>query len=365
MPGRPIAAVRTLDIGQWAARMRMGGLRLWGRGMPSPEAAVAHLTAMQAQEHAYARWSVAQRTRGQVQASLVDRAFDDGRILRTHVLRPTWHYVAREDLRWLIGLSGPRVGARNARRYRELGLDTRTLARTNALIGAAVADAPLSRLQVAAVLGSNGVDVAGQRLAYMLMHAELTAVICSGPMRGKQHTYSAFNDRVPRERGPVGDDALSELARRYFTTRGPATVRDLAWWSGLTASDARNALVLANADLSSRVADRRTYWFAETTIPTVVPRVALVQCYDEVIISYRQSRDLLQTPTAAFSVPGHHDGFAHVVLLDGQLLGHWRVVGRRGRPAVETRLVDSPSAAIRRALTDEIQRYLDFVGAPR
>jgi hypothetical protein len=228
-----------------------------------------------------------------------------------------------------------------------------------------VAEAPLSRLQLAAVLRSNGVDVAGQRLAYMLMHAELTAVICSGPMHGKQHTYSAFNDRVPPERGPVGDDALTELARRYFTTRGPATVQDLAWWSGLTAADARRALVLANAELSSRVADGRTYWFAEATIPKVVPRVALVQCYDEVIISYRQSRDLLQTTTAAFSVPGHHDGFAHVVLLDGQLLGHWRVVRSRGRSVVETRLVDPPGAAVRRALSDEIGRYLDFVDAQK
>jgi hypothetical protein len=331
--------------------------------MPSPEAAVAHLVAMQAQEHAYARWSVAQRTRGQVNASVVDRAYDDGRFLRTHVLRPTWHYVARDDLRWLIGVSGPRVDARNARRYRELGLDTRTLARTNALIAGAVADAPLSRPQLAAVLGGHGVDVEGQRLAYVLMHAELTAVVCSGPMRGKQHTYCAFDDRVPPEHGPVEEDALAELARRYFTSRGPATVQDLAWWSGLTASDARRALALARTKLNSSVADGRTYWFVETIVPRAAPRIDLVQCYDEVIISYRHSRDVLQTPAAAFSTPGHHDGFAHVVLLDGQLLGHWRVVQRRGRAAVETRLVDSPSVAIRRALVHEIGRYLDFAEA--
>src|SRR5438045_2822918 len=123
----------------------MRALRLWESSLPSPVDVVGHLTAMQAQDHRHARWSVAQRTRAWVNGSAVDRAFDDGLILRTHVLRPTWHFVARDDLRWLIAISGPRVDAGNARRYRELELDARTLARANEVIAEAVADAPRTR----------------------------------------------------------------------------------------------------------------------------------------------------------------------------------------------------------------------------
>src|SRR5262249_43755860 len=115
------------NIDDWGARLRMWGLGLTRPGATTPEAVVAHLTAMQAQEHPYARWSVAQRMRGSPRAAMVDDAFDDGRILRTHVLRPTWHYVAATDLHWLLGLSGPRVDAGNARRHAELELDARTL----------------------------------------------------------------------------------------------------------------------------------------------------------------------------------------------------------------------------------------------
>src|SRR5437868_13077899 len=120
-----------MDSIGWMARQRMRGLGLWGEGEAGPGDVVRHLTAMQAQEHPYARWSIAQRMSGSVDGTTVDRAFDEGGVLRTHILRPTWHYVAPDDLRWLMALSGPRVNAANARRYEELGLDAHTLARAN------------------------------------------------------------------------------------------------------------------------------------------------------------------------------------------------------------------------------------------
>ncbi len=349
-----------MDAAEWVTRLRMHALRLWDDGLGSPADAVAHLTAMQAQEHPYARWSVGQRTTGSVRASAVDRAFDDGHVLRTHVLRPTWHYVAKEDMRWLIALSGPRVEAGNARRFRELALDARTLARTNDIIAEAVADAPRSRRELADVLERRGIDASGQRVAHIVMHAELSAVVCSGPMRGRQHTYAAFDQRVPPGTGPVGDDALRELARRYFATRGPATLQDFVWWSGLSTPQARHTLELATPQLSSRAVDDRTYWFAEQTLPRTTSRVDLVQCYDEVIISYGHSRDALQTPRVTFPVPRHVAGFVHVLLLDGRLLGHWRTVQSRHGVEVQTRITTSVDRSERHALADAIERYRRF-----
>jgi hypothetical protein len=342
------------------ARLRMRALGLWDRVQESPAAVVAHLTAMQSQEHHVARWSVAQRVAGGAVASEVDRAFDEGDILRTHVLRPTWHYVARQDLRWLMAVSGPRVLARTERRSRELGLDPRTLMRANDVIAEAVASGFQTRRDLAGFLEGKGIAVDGQRLPYMLMYAELTSVICSGPLRGKQHTYSAFDERVGTAPATTEDEALARLACRYFTTRGPATAKDFIWWSGLSTADARRAIDMAKDDLSSQSWDDCVYWFAELTAPKTRHQVDLVQCYDEVIISYTESRDVLQTAQVAFHVPGSIDGFTHVVLLDARLAGHWRLVSSKDGRKLETRIDDVLDARDQRALTSTIERHRRF-----
>jgi Winged helix DNA-binding domain len=339
--------------------------RVWGAGHDTAAEAVAGLTAVQSQEHWYARWSVGQRTR-RAKASEVDRAFDDGRFLRTHVLRPTWHYVAATDLGWLIELSGPRVDASNARRYRDLELDRVVLNRANDQIAATVADGHRTRRELGDALERRGIATDGQRLAHIVMHAELTGIVCSGAMRGKQHTYASFDERVPSRKGPRGDEALTELAKRFFTTRGPATLRDFAWWSGLPMADARRGLEIAAPQLEHRTVDDRELWFRGARSRTLsAPRVDLVQCFDETIISYRESRDVLQTRRVGFPVPGVVDGFSHVLLLDGRLLGHWRVARRGSAPdRVETHVRTKLTAAERAALAAAVQRFERFLGEP-
>lgn len=342
----------------------MRAQRLWGSRFDEPQDAVRWLTAVQAQEHPYARWSVGQRTR-RTTAAAFDRAFDEGRVLRTHVLRPTWHYVATADLGWLMRLSGPRVSAANATRYRQLGLDGNVLNKTNDIIAGAVAGGHLTRRELGAVLARKGISTDGQRLPHILMQAELDAVICSGAMQGKQHTYAAFDERVPDRSAPRGEEALAELAGRFFTTRGPATVRDFAWWSGLAMADARHGLEMVQSDLERLDVDERSYWFAERgTRSPAGTRVDLVQCYDEAIISYSQSRDVLQSRAASFAVPRALDGFTHVLLRDGRLLGHWRLTRTRQRAALETRVRSRLTADERIALTKAIERFSRFLDEP-
>ncbi len=352
------------DTAAWIARRRMQALALWGEGRPTPGAAVEHLVAMQAQEHEYARWSVAQRVGEDVTASDVDAAFDEGHILRTHVLRPTWHYVAPSDLRWLLALSGPRVMALGARRQRELALDAKTLTRAVDVVAHAVADAPRTRHELGAQLERCGIASGGQRLPHILMYAELNRAVCSGPVRQKQHTYAAFDQRVPSgSTSPTGEEALAELARRYFSTRGPATTSDFSWWSGMTIRDARRGLELAAEHLVSRIVDGRTYWFAEAAdVHPAGPaaRVDPVQCYDEVIISYRESRDVLQSPPVTFRLLERVDGFVHVLLLDARLLGHWRVRKARGAVDLETRTSVRLSRDHKSALDAALDRYRRF-----
>ena len=341
---------------------RMRAQRLWSAGAPDPHAAVRHMLAVQAQELPYALWSVGQRTARPGLAAVTD-AFDRGLFLRTHVLRPTWHFVARDDLRWLMRLSGPRVAARTARRNEELGLDPRTVARALDVIAGAVAGAHRTRRELAAALKRRRIDPEGQRIAHLVIRAELDSIVCSGALRGTEHTYAAFDGRVPARAGPSGDEALAELAHRYVRARGPATAKDLVWWAGLSMRDATRALSIVEPNLERVERDGRTYWMDSQPRGSraSAPRIDLVQCYDEIIISYTQSRDALWSAGARFPVPGTIEGFRHVVLRDGRLLGHWRAVRGRTGVSLETRIGGRLDPTTRKALEVALERYRRFL----
>src|SRR5262245_23897387 len=197
-----------------------------------PEELVAWLGAVQAQDFAGAKWSLGMRLKGVSDAD-IERDFSNGKILRTHLLRPTWHFVAREDVRWLLALTAPHVRARNAPRYRALSLDAATLRKSTGVLVRALEGRHLTRDELRAALERSGIGTDEQRMAYMLMDAELSGAICSGPRRGKQFTYALLDERAPGAPSFDREASLAELAHRYFRSRGPATVQDLAKWSGL------------------------------------------------------------------------------------------------------------------------------------
>jgi hypothetical protein len=216
------------------ARRRLLNERLVGPALTTPADVVSWLGAVQSQDYAGAKWAVAQRARGCSDRD-VELACDRGDIVRTHVMRPTWHFVAPADARWMLELTAPRVHAANAYYYRKLELSPRTFERSNAALALALEGGKhLTRVELARALAGAGIRAEGVRLAYLLMRAELDALICNGSRRGKQFTYALFDERVPRAAPLARDEALAELTRRYFTSHGPATVQDFAWWSGLT-----------------------------------------------------------------------------------------------------------------------------------
>jgi winged helix DNA-binding protein len=314
------------------ARLRMYGQHLWGSPLTTPEDVVRWLVAVQAQEFQVAKWSVAQRARDVTDAE-VYRAFADGAILRTHVLRPTWHLVLPEDIRWLLDLTAPRVNALNAHYYRKLELDEELLGRTDAVLAAALEGGRnATRTELAAELDRAGIHATGMRLGYIVMRAELDGIVCSGPMRGKQHTYASLGERAPRARILGRDEALEELTLRGVEILGPR--------------------------LEHEVVDGRTYRFASVP-PDAGPmpgRIDLVPGYDEVIMSYGESKDVLApTPTDA--------AFRHAILLGGRLIGHWRLVRGTDPVFVETSLrrLDPDEE---RALDAAVERIGRFLGTP-
>lgn len=337
----------------------MRSQRLWGERFEGPREAVRWLTALQAQEFSLAKWSIAQRTRGATRAD-VEQALADGVIVRTHLLRPTWHFVLGEDIRWLLKVTAPRVHALNAYYYRQHELDTKLFAKSSAVIAKALqGGAQLTRRELAAALERARIRASGPRLAYIVMRAELDAVLCSGAMRGKQHTYALLDERVPNAKTLEHDAALAELTKRFFTSRGPATLNDFLRWSSLTASEGRAGLALVGSDLENHNVDGMTYWFGPGSVARKRPSkpvVDLVQGYDEIFMSYRGSRDdSLRTGAAPFY---------HAVLLDGRLAGHWKPTTQGKTIRIEMALNRALGSAEKKALAAAVDAYGEFAGEP-
>lgn len=333
--------------------LRLHAQHLRGKRFETPRDVVHWLGALQAQEFPLAKWSVAQRARGATLAD-IEQALADGVIVRTHLLRPTWHFVLGEDIRWLLQVTAPRVHALSAYYYRQHELDRKVFTKSNAVIVKALeGGAHLTRRELAAALARGGIRASGTRLAYVVMRAELDGIVCSGAMRGKQHTYALLETRVPQAKTLSPDAALAELTTRYFTSRGPATLKDFLTWSSLTAKEGREGLALAANALQSEERDGKTYWFgagAARPRNSAQPTADLVQCYDEIIMSYSDSRD------DSFRVG--RGPFYHTVLMDGRLVGHWR-------PAATGKVVHLEMAltrALTRAETNALDRAIDAYG---
>jgi len=350
-------------------RRRLRAQRLSGAPCRRPEDVVGLLGAVQAQDYGPAKWSVGARCEACAD-TLVERALASGSILRTHALRPTWHFVLPQDIRWLLAATAPRIMARDARRYAQLGLDAETLRRSGrALVAALRGSGPLTRAEAASVLTAAGIGVEGQRLPYLLMHAELECLICSGPRRGPQHTYMLVDERAPQALDLPREEALAELARRYFSSHGPATAKDFAAWASLTLAEARSAVAAAGESLAAEDFGGLRFWSAahgpgspsDPLDDADRPLVRLAQGYDELIMGYRETKPLLAVPGSVWPA-ATPPVFSLVILRDGRVAGFWRRTVKKDRVLVRAELLDAWDRRSRAALTAEAERFAAFLG---
>jgi hypothetical protein len=346
--------------------LRLRNQKLTGSGARTPADVVAWLGAVQAQDYSGAKWALGLRTTGAADAD-VERAFNDGAILRTHLMRPTWHFVSPADIRWMLALTAPRVHAANAHYYRKVGLDERLFARSRSVLEHALRGGrQLTRTELASALRQAGIAADGMRLAYLMMHAELSAVICSGARRGNQFTYALLDERAPRAGTLRRDEALAEMTRRYVMSHGPVTVRDYVWWSGLTARDAKAGLDMVEPALAREVIDGRTYWFgrAGSARPVPLPPAFLLPNYDEFLIAYKDRGLVIDGSRSEDGVVRGPDAFVHQVLMDGRLAGSWRRTVKAGSVFIEVAPYRRLSRAATRALTAAAERVGRFVQLP-
>ena len=348
------------------AQRRLYNQRVAGEPFSTPEDLVRWLGAVQSQDYPAAKWAVAVRLRNATGADL-DRAFNQGVFLRTHVMRPTWHFVLPEDIRWMLELTGHRVTAGLKSRHRQLELDAATFAHSNDVLAKALQGGQhLLRQELRDILQQAGIDVSDiARLNHIVSQAELDMVLCSGALRGKQQTYALLDERAPRAKSLPRDEALALLTRRYFTSHGPATLKDYVWWSGLTTAAAREGIAMLGGDLVSEVADGQTYWLAADAPPAAHPSAEayLLPNFDEYGVGYAdRSAHFDALHTEHVNLRG---GLAlgNIVVINGQIRGDWkRTLGKRA--VVEVRVYTDLEAAERDALAAAAERYSAFVGLP-
>ena len=352
-------------------RLRLRNERLMGPTFSQATEVVSWLGAVQSQDYAGAKWGLAQRCEGDVTSAQIDELFNAGKILRTHVMRPTWHFVAPEDLRWLLKLTAPRVRQVNSYMDRQLEIDAAVLRKgARAIEKALSGGGQMTREELADALKKARIIASGSRLAYIVMNAELDGLICSGPLKGKQFTYALLEERVPKAKTLSREDSLKELTRRFFTSHGPAQPQDFAWWSGLTMADVRAGLEMNDGVLAQETVDGGSFWFSPSADDgakagrVVEPSVHLLPNYDEFVIAYRDGYDVLAPEVRENLKKREGALMVHIVIKDGRVVGGWRrTVGKR-EIVVEMDLLTTLSKKEQAALKRAVEKYARHMEMP-
>jgi hypothetical protein len=354
------------------AHARLRNSRLVGPPLATPEDAVGWFGAVQSQDVPGALWGLAQRMTRDAGLTIDDlgAALDAARLIRTHGPRPTWHFISPPDLRWILALVGPRVQVQNGSIYRREGVDEATLRRVPGILRTAMAGGvAMTRPELGAVLTAAGIeDVRGLRLGLLGMHAELEAVLCNGPRRGRQGTFMLVDDLVPPAPARSRSDALRELTIRYFRSHGPALAHDMAWWSGLTVGSVREGIGLAGDALKGRRIDGKDYWAAADGFDPELgrvpePSVLLLPNYDEYLGSFADYSPIfdesLPKPRNVSDVLG-----AHIVVRDGFVVGGWRRALARNRVTVTVTLLIPLTPGELNKLEAAAAAFGQFMGLP-
>jgi hypothetical protein len=352
-----------LDI----AHQRLRNLGIAETSFEKPGDVVRWLGAVQAQDYGAAKWALGLRLQD-VTDDDIEQAFSDGAILRTHIMRPTWHFVSPADIRWMLALTAPRVNALCAYYYRKLELDDALFACSNAALTKALQGGKqLTRPELVSVLQE--ADITSDnllRFTFIVMRAELDGVVCSGARRGKQFTYALLDERAPQTRTLDYHEALAEFVLRYFTSHGPATLQDFVWWSGLTTADARIGLEMVKSQLLHEEIDGQTYWFATSTPPTPLANdlsqtAYLLPNFDEYTVGYTD-RSALFDISHAKKFDSRNNILSNVMVLDGQIVGTWTRTIKKDAVMITPNLFIPLNEAETRSFAASANRYGAFLG---
>jgi hypothetical protein len=339
--------------------IRLASQQLGRSSITTPEGMVRWLGAVQSQDYEGGLWSIGLRQPGSTRRD-IEKALDDRRIVRTWAMRGTLHMVPADDVGWILSLVAPRMVRVHARREKELGLTGEDFRKGRELVtGALEGGRSMTRPEIYRVLDEGGVSPDGQRGYHILFRFALEAVICFGPRRGKEHTIVLLDEWVGDDRGFHRDEALAELARRYFSSHGPATLQDFTWWSGLPAADAREGMAALGGEFTTHAAGKKTLFMVAGQEPYPGREAHLLPPYDEFFIAYRdrtafiEPADLARMETRLSNFP---------FIISGRAAGTWKKEPRKEEMVIRTRSFTRLDRAGIEALATAVERYTGYLG---
>jgi hypothetical protein len=318
--------------------------------------------AMQAQDYNMAKWAIGLRLHHATNTAIED-AVCKGEIIRTHILRPTWHFVSPEDIYWMLELTAPHLKSLLKSRHKNLELSESVINKSKSVVeNSLIGGNHLTREEICIQLHNAQISTEGQRAAHLMMICELDRIVCSGVPKGKNQTYALLEEWVPKTSSIIRDEALAELTRRYFASHGPATIQDFIWWSGLPVRDAKNGLESIKYELVSMISDQQTYWMSDS-IPENKPMpesTFLLPAYDEFIISYRDRSPslLVKDHQKAISENGL---FRPIIVENGRVTGIWKKIQKKDQAFIETSYFSGESQASNKLLERAAKHYGDFL----
>ncbi|MGV3510106.1 MAG: winged helix DNA-binding domain-containing protein [Sphingobacteriaceae bacterium] len=326
----------------------------------NPKELVAHFGAMQAQDYNMAKWAIGLRLPGSTDES-IEQAINDASIIRTHILRPTWHFVSADDIRWMMELTAPRIRPVMNSNNKLLGLNQQIFDKSNSIIEKALAGKYLTRAELMAELAKEGINTSDLRASHIMFNAELDLLVCNGPMRDKQFTYALLDKRVPKGNTLSREEALAELAKRYFTSHGPASLADFSWWSGLSLTDSKLAINLTQHLMQNEVVGETDYWFFATSYSEKSTKsLRILPAFDEFLISYKDRSASVNKLYSAEAMT-NNGIFKPIIVLNGEVVGVWKREIKRDTIVVEPRFFKPVSNTWHQKFLSDLKHFGKFL----
>ena len=330
-----------------------------------PKELVSWLGAMQAQNYSMVKWAVGMRLKSAT-IQTVEEALRKGEILRTHVMRPTWHLVAAEDIRWMLKLSAERVIAANESyaKGHNLDISEELYAKSYRLLEKILSGKKsLTRQEIAEHFSRLGIVADNHRMTRFMTRAEQVGIVCSGEDKGSKCTYALLEERVPPMPELTKDESLARLARSYFRSHSPAVLQDFVWWSGLPVSDAKQAIYLIASELTTEQWKEQTWYIHDAcrTRGKLTDDIHLLPSYDEYLLGYKDRTDVL--PLEHYPKAFTNNGlFFPIILHKGQVVGNWNKSAKKKGLDLEYSCFRQEADMDEAMLHQAKQKFAQFLG---
>lgn len=344
-------------------RLRLENQQFTRQDFSSATELVRWCGVIQAQDYEMSKWAVGMRL-PTATATQIESAISKGELVRTHILRPTWHLVHPADVRWMMMLTGPGIEQAMGTYNRKLELDATTFTKSNKVLERALRDGKqLIRTELAAALEKAKIPTNDLRMNFLLIKAELDMIICNGGKRDKQITYALFEERVPPAKQITREEALATLTLRYFQSHGPATLKDFVGWSGLAITAARQGIQLVKDKLFSTAFSGSEYWYtANTTSKTDSSNdILLVPNYDEYLVGYKERALLYDGKNDDNLSREGNPLFNNTLLINGQIAGTWKRTFKKKDVQVDLYPFKPFSKVNQAKVNKAIEKYRRFI----